>query len=173
MSKTIELKATGETMTFTNSGSNGEFAEIMVTLPGTGEGPPTHRHVLQSELFEAVEGRLGLECEGEKMILKEGESFCVPANALHTCYAVDGEPIKFKATFKPALNIEYAMTEIFASCNRQNAKDPSPIDACYVMQQTKGEYYLGDIPTFIQNTVFPLIAWGGKAFGLVKANPRY
>ena len=62
MNKKIELKATGETITFTKSttDTNGKFVETIVTLPASGNGPPAHRHVFQTELFEAIEGKLGL-----------------------------------------------------------------------------------------------------------------
>ena len=170
MDKKIELKATGETITFTNSCAN--FAEMIVTLPASGDGPPTHRHVLQTELFEAIDGKLGIDCGDKKIVLEPGQSFTVPANTLHRCYAVDGTAIKFKATFTPALSIEYLMTEMFDACNRRNSKDPSAFDACYILRQAKGEYYLGEVPSFIQQTIFPMTAIFGNLFGLVKAKPK-
>ncbi len=174
MNKKIELKATGETITFTKSSAdtNGEFVETLVTLPASGEGPPTHRHVFQQELFEAVDGMLGLDCGDQKIVLTPGESFTVPMNTFHTCYSVDGTEIKFRTRFTPALNIEYMLTEMFDSSNRRKSVDPSPFDACYILQQVKGEYYLKEIPLLIQKTIFPIIAIFGKWFGLIKANPN-
>jgi len=174
MNKKIELKATGETITFTKStaDTNGQFVEILGTLPASGDGPPTHRHFKQTEIFEAIDGKLGLDCGDKKIVLEPGQSFTVPANMLHRCYAVDGTEIKFKATYTPALNIEYLLTEMFEACNRKNAKDPSPFDACYILRQAKGEYYLGEVPAIIQKTVFPMMAVLGKLFGLVKANSK-
>ena len=139
MAETIELKATGETITFTKTGqeTDGKFVETIVTLPGSGEGPPLHQHVLQTELFEALEGRLGLRCDGKEIILAPGQSFTVPQNASHTCYAVDGAEIRFRAVFTPALNIEYMLREIFAACNRRKSKEPSPFDGSFVLHQVK------------------------------------
>jgi mannose-6-phosphate isomerase-like protein (cupin superfamily) len=170
MDKKIELKATGETITFTNS--TVDFAEMIVTLPASGDGPPTHRHVFQTELFEAIEGRLGLDCDDKKIVLEPGQSFTVPLNTFHRCYAVDGIAIHFKATFSPALSIEYLLTEMFEACNRKDSKGPSAFDACYILGQTKGEYYLREIPTFVQKAIFPMIAFFGKLFGLIKAKPK-
>jgi quercetin dioxygenase-like cupin family protein len=144
MDKKIELKATGETITFTKS--TADFAEMIVTLPASGDGPPIHRHVLQTELFEAIDGKLGLDCGDKKMVLEPGQSFIVPENTFHRCYAVDGTAIKFKATFTPALGIEYLLTEMFDACNRNNSKDTSVVDACYILHQIKGEYYLKELP---------------------------
>lgn len=174
MYKKIELKATGETITFTKTSAdtNGQITEVLVTLNANGDGPPTHRHVFQTELFEAIDGKLGLDCGDKKIILEPGQSFTVPANTLHTCYSVDGKEIKFKGIFSPSLSIEYFLTEIFESCNRRNSKEPSPFDACYILQQARGEYYLGGVPTIVQKTIFPMIAICGKLFGLVKAKPK-
>lgn len=174
MSQKIELKATGETIIFTKStaDTNGQFVETLITLPASGDGPPTHRHVFQTEHFEAVQGKLGLDCGSQKMILEPGESFTMPANTLHRCYSVDGKEIKFKATFTPALSIEYFLSEMFEACNRKNSKDPSVFDGCYILRQAKGEYYLGKIPLLVQQTIFPVTAIFGKLFGLVKAKPK-
>jgi mannose-6-phosphate isomerase-like protein (cupin superfamily) len=170
MDKKIELKETGETIIFIKS--TADVAEMIVTLNASGEGPPMHRHVLQTELFEAIDGRLGLDCGDKKIVLEPGKSFTVPANTLHRCYSVDGKEIKFKATFTPALSIEYLLTEMFEACNRKNSKDPSVFDACYILRQAKGEYYLGEVPQFIQQTFFPMTAIFGKLFGLVKAKRK-
>ncbi|WP_373492844.1 cupin domain-containing protein [Aquiflexum sp.] len=174
MNKKIELKATGETITFikTSKDTNGEYVEVITTLPANGARPPLHRHVLQSELFEAVEGRLGLEYGENKIILEPGQSLTLPPNTLHTCYSVDGNEIKCRAVFTPALHIEYFLTEMFASSNRRNSIDPSPYDACFILRKMKGEYYLGDTSLFVQKSIFPLIAIFGKMFGLVKAKSK-
>lgn len=174
MAKKIVLNATGETLVFTKSTAetHGQYVETLATLPAGGDGPPPHRHVGQTERFEAIEGRLGLDCGEKKMILEPGQSFTVPANTLHRCYAVDGASVTFKATFTPALGIEYFLTEMFEACNRNNSKDPSPFEACYILRQVKGEYYLGNVPVLVQQTIFPLMAVFGKLFGLVKSQPR-
>lgn len=174
MHKIIVLNATGETITFTKStaDTNGEYVEMLVTLPATGDGPPIHRHVFQTELFEAIDGKLGLDCASKKWVLEPGQSFTVPANTLHRCYAVEGKAIIFKATFKPAYSIEYLLTEMFEASNRKKSKDPSAFDACYILRQAKGEYYLGGFPSVVQQYIFPLIALIGKLFGIVKAKSK-
>ena len=171
MGKTIVLNATGETITFIDPKDHSKalVAEMIVTLPASAEGPALHRHVHQAELFESLEGNLGIDYGDKYITLRAGESFEVPKNTLHRFYSTDGEALKFRATFTPALNIEYILTEIFESCNRQNSKDPSAFDACHVLRQAKGEYYLGNVPPIIQNTIFPMTAVVGKIFGLVRA----
>jgi mannose-6-phosphate isomerase-like protein (cupin superfamily) len=170
MDKKIEFKATGETITFTKS--TAEVVEMFVTLPVSAEGTPSHRHVLQSESFEIIEGKLGLDCGDQKIVLEPGKSFTVPPNTLHRFYPVEGTVLKFKAIVKPALSIEYLLTGFIEAANRKNSKVPSMFDACYIMRQVKGEYYLGGIPQFVQQTFFPMMAMFGKLFGLLKAKPK-
>lgn len=171
--KTIELKASGETITFlkTTEETNGEYLEILVSFPA-GAGPATHKHSHQTELFESVEGKVGLDCGDDKIVLQPGESFEIPADTWHRSYSIDGDRIKFKAKLMPAASSEYMLTEMFAACNRQQSKEPSAFDACYILHQTNGDYYIGDMPVFVQKTLFPVVAWLGRLLGTVKARPR-
>jgi mannose-6-phosphate isomerase-like protein (cupin superfamily) len=173
MVNSVKLEATGESITFTKTAAdtNGEYLETLVMLPKNADGPPPHRHTLQTELFEAIEGQLRLMCDDEEVLLEPGETFLVPENSVHCFYSSAETDIKLKATFTPALNTQYMLSEIFASCNRRNSKTPSPFDASYVLGQAKGEYSLGDVPVFVQKFIFPVVAIVGKTLGLVKAKP--
>lgn len=171
MPRTLSLIATGESIEIIKSASDtgGEYLEGIVRLKENGEGPPRHRHPLQSEEFIVMEGKLVVECDGGKHELTVGQSFTVPANSPHRFYGADGQAVSFRAIVKPALNLEYFIEEIFEGSNRRNAKAPSPFDAAYILGQMKGEYYLSDVPMFVQKAIFPIIAALGKAFGMVKA----
>ena len=57
-----------------------------------------------------------------------------------------------KSKINPGLNIQYILTEIFESSNRRNSKFPSVFDACYILRQVKGEYYLWDVPVLFRKT---------------------
>src|SRR5205085_2389656 len=95
----------------------------------------------------------------------------VSASMPHSCYPANGAEAVCKNIFTPALNIEYFLTEIFASANRRNSKEPNFLDACYIMSQIPGEYYITAAPKFIQRMLFPVLGNIGKALGLVKAKP--
>ncbi len=171
MNKEIKINATGETIKFLKTGkeTNDEYVETIVRLPASGQGPRTHRHVFQTEYFEAIDGNLGLDCGDNKIVLRPGESFTVPTNTLHRCYSVDGREIEFKAIFRPALSIEYLLTEMFESSNRNNSSEPTAFDAIYIIRQTNDEYFLGDFSEYFQRNVFPLIDGFGRVFKLIKA----
>ena len=174
MERTIELNATKETVTFikTTEETNGEFVEMIVTLRAGGKGPGPHIHHLQTETFEVLEGQVGLLRGIEKIKLRPDETAVIEPNTLHDFWIEDNTDIKFIARITPALNFEWMLREIFASCNRRNSAEPSPFDGSYVIAKLKGEYTLGDVPGFVQKIIFPIIAGIGKMFGLVKIKSR-
>lgn len=164
--ETISLKATGETIEFLEKSQ--EKIILLVSSPINAKGFPMHKHPLQSETLEAVEGKLGLVIENQTMVLEPGQSFTVPANTFHQYFSPDKTALKFKSIFHPPLHVEYLLTEIFASANLQNSSEPRVFDACYVLSQAKGEYFVKHIPVIIQKMFFPLIANIGKLLGLIK-----
>ncbi len=170
MTKQIKLNATGETITFvkTSADKNDEFVEMICTLPAGGQGPPKHIHTLQTELFEVIEGKLGLLVGRDKNVFEPGQSYQLPTNTIHSFYTADNTDIKFRTILKPALDIEWFLTEIFASMNRANSTKPSIFEASYILSQMNEQYYLADIPMFVQKNIFPILAAIGKTFGLVK-----
>ena len=170
MNEQIKINATGETITFykTSADTNGEYVELICTLPVGGQGPPKHIHALQTEFFEAIEGKLGLFIGHNTRILEPGQSCELPANTKHSFYTAGFTDIKFRVVYKPALDIEWFLTETFASINRANSTKPSIFEASYILSQLNGQFYLADIPMFIQKSTFSILGTIGKTFGLVK-----
>lgn len=173
MNRTITLNATGESVTFveTTEETNGEYLEIIVTLKAGGEGPPPHIHNRQTEIFEVLEGTVGVLHGGDKSELKPGDVATIGAGVLHNFWCAGNEDITFRARIEPALNFEWMLREVFASCNRRNKKDPSPWDGSYILTKINGEYTMGGIPKFVQKGVFPVMGGVGKLLGLVKVRP--
>jgi quercetin dioxygenase-like cupin family protein len=153
--KSIILKSTGETITFVKTGKDteGAFAEVICTIPAGQEGPPPHLHPLQDEIFEVIEGKLELSARGKKIVLEEGESFNVSANTAHTFSNPLDSETKFRATYKPALNIDYILVQGFDSLNSQpNPNKPSLqmiVDFDYMLKQIHGQYKFGGAPGII------------------------
>jgi len=164
--KTITLKSSGETITFVKTGkdTDGAFTEIICTLPARQKGPPRHIHLLQDENFEVIEGSLELSADNRKLILKQGQGFNVTAKTAHSFFNPGNTEIKFRATYKPALNIDYFLVQSFEGLNKlRNPRRPSfqmIIDHDYILKQIPGQFEAAGVPTF----VFTLFAAIGKLF---------
>lgn len=144
--KSITLKSTGETITFVKTGKDteGAFTEIICTIPAGQEGPPPHIHPLQDEIFEVIEGKLELSAKGKKIVLEIGQTFNVTANTAHTFSNPLDIETKFRATYKPALDIDYMLVQGFDSLNSQpNPNKPSLqmiVDFDFILKQIPGQY---------------------------------
>jgi len=152
--KTITLLASGETITFvkTSKDTDGAFTEIICTLPGGKRGPPRHIHPLQDEIFGAIEGMLELYAGGTIILLEPGEHFNVTANTAHSFYNPSDTEIKFSATYRPSLDIEYFLVESFDGLNRL-PKPTRPsfqmlVDYDYIQKQIPGQFLAAGVPTF-------------------------
>jgi quercetin dioxygenase-like cupin family protein len=164
--KSITLKTSGETITFvkTSKDTNGAFTEIICTLPAGQKGPPPHIHPLQDENFAVIEGKLELSADGKKIVLEQGQSFNVTANTAHTFFNPCDTEIKFRATYKPGLNIDYFLVQSFDGLNKlSNPKKPGfqmIVDYDYILKQIPGQFVAAGVPTFVL-TLFAAI---GKLF---------
>jgi quercetin dioxygenase-like cupin family protein len=174
MNHTIELIATGESIEVIKSASDtaGAYLEAIVRLKANGDGPPMHRHPYQSEEFTVLEGTLMVEMDGVKHVLEVGETIRVEPNSVHRFSGHEGKAVAIKSIVTPALNLEYFITEIFEASNRNKAKAPTAMEAAFIIHQMRGEYYLAEVPVFIQRFIFPVLASVGRLLGKVKARKR-
>lgn len=169
--KSITLKNSGETITFVKTGrdTNGAYTEIICTVPAGQKGPPSHIHLLQDESFEVIKGKLELHADGKKVVLEQGQSFNVKAKTAHTFSNPSGEEVNFRATYSPALNIDYFLAEGFEALNKHsNPEKPSFqmfVDFDFMLKQIPGQYKFAGMPSF----VFTFIAAIGKLFAKPKA----
>ena len=143
-----------------------------VSLPPKGKGPGPHVHHLQIESFKVTDGVLGVMVADERNELGVGQEMTVPSDTVHDWWNAGGGTVHFVAEVRPALNMEWMLREIFASCNRRASADPSIWDGAYVITQLRGEYSLADVPRLIQRVVFPTVAGIGRVLGLVKVSSR-
>lgn len=145
----------GESITFVKTGvdTNGAYTEIICSLPAAQKGPPPHIHPLQDEIFEAIDGKLELTVNGKKMTLEPGQSFNVTANTAHTFSNPFNHEIKFRATYKPALHIDYLLEQGFVSLNQLPHPDrpgfQAMVDFDFILKQIPGEYKFAGVPPFV------------------------
>lgn len=157
---------TGETITFVKTGkeTNGDYTEIICSILAGQNGPGPHIHPLQEEYLEAVSGNLELSADGKKITLEPGQSFTVKANLSHSFANKTNEEIKFKAIYRPGLNIDYFLVQAFDGLNKlPNPKKPSfqmIVDIDFILKEIPGQYKVAGVPTFIL-TLFASI---GKLF---------
>jgi len=81
--------------------TKGEYTLFQIeVVPGGGNS--LHVHKAYTERFEVVHGALSLQLGKESHVLRPGESFLIPKNALHCFTNKSKVPVKFKVEFRPA-----------------------------------------------------------------------
>jgi uncharacterized cupin superfamily protein len=162
---TIENGA-GEQLTFARrvAGGNGVRVEgYNVVSPGA--GPPMHLHHLQDEQFTVRQGRLGYRRLGEaERFAGPGESVLFRAGEAHRFWNAGQDELRCDAYVEPADNIEYFLTEMFASA-RRNGGRPSLFDIAFLSTRYRSEYEMLEVPAAVQRILFPLVVTIGRLLG--------
>jgi quercetin dioxygenase-like cupin family protein len=78
-----------------------ELLQMEASYGGTGQFPPKHYHPSQDEHFEVLEGTVRTIVDGEERSYEPGESFDIPASAVHQMTA--DPPARVKWEVRPAL----------------------------------------------------------------------
>ena len=157
----------GETLTFTRQvpGPLGDRLEgDNVVQPGA--GPPMHVHYLQREVLTVVEGRMGWQRHGgPPQFAGVGEAAAFEPGDAHRFWNAGDTPLRCAGVIEPADNVEYFLTEIFASTRRNGGKRPGVFDAAYLTRRYRSEFAMLAIPAPVQRIVFPVIVAIGRLLG--------
>lgn len=157
----------GEQLTFLRLVSDpaGDWLEGE-SLVQPGAGPPMHVHYLQEETFTVRQGRLGYQLLDQKPgYAGEGETIVfMPGQAHRFWNAGEGE-LRCTGFVKPAENLEYVLSAIFASQKQNGGKQPDLFDAAYLLRRYKSEFGMMAVPGFVQRFIFPVLIIIGKLLG--------
>ena len=151
----------GESVTFLRGANetNGEYAFVrVVLLPGSGND--LHFHLTFAEIFEAVEGELSIESDGQRVLLAPGERAAAPVGSHHRFFNETDRPITFIAVIQPARRFE-EMLRIAEGLKRDGLLNdtgmPKRILHLGIMFEM-GESYLAGMPLWLQRAIFVPIA---------------
>lgn len=160
----------GESLTFLRrvNHPDGDYLEVEnVVAPGS--GPPMHTHHYQEESLTVVKGRIGYQVQGEeKKYAGEGETVHFAAGVPHKFWNAGEENLHCAGYIKPPDNVEYFLTEIYASTKENGGKEPNRLDGAFLMGRYKSEFSLNEIPTFVQKMIFPVMRVVGSINGRYK-----
>jgi len=67
---------------------------------------------------------------------------------------------------RPPDNIEYFLTEIYASMRRSGGERPGFFDAAHLSQRYRSEFEMVAVPAPVRWLVFPVLAAAGRLLGL-------
>ena len=162
---TIE-NGTGERITFsrTTGGTAGDRLEAEnVVQPGA--GPPMHVHHLQEEALTVRQGRMGYQrLRQQPQYAGPGETVTFGAGEPHKFWNAGEGDLLCTGYIDPILNVEYFLTEMFASVKRGGGR-PDPFDMAFLVTRYRSELGVLEIPPAVQRLVFPTMVALGRLLG--------
>ncbi len=164
--RTIDNGA-GERITFLRRirGTSGDRLEAE-NIVGPGSGPPMHAHLHQVEVLTVQEGRIGYQRAGEPpQFAGPGETVAFKAGEAHRFWNPGEGELRCIGYVEPADNVEYFLTELFASTKRNGGARPDPFDAAFLITRYRPEFAMLAIPAAVQRIVFPIQVALGRLLG--------
>lgn len=141
--------------------------EVENKIPPKG-GPPMHVHYLQDESLTVIAGTMGIKEPGKpERFITIGETVTWVAGEPHKFWNAGNDILHCKGWVSPADSFVYLLSEIHKSVAAGKGK-PSMFDIAFLMRRYKSEFYMLEIPTFIQATYFPAMVFIGKLLGKYK-----
>jgi quercetin dioxygenase-like cupin family protein len=157
----------GERLTFAGVGHDerGEYLEIRNNV-APGAGPPMHVHHLQEEGLTVERGTIGYQVLGEdERRAGPGESVIFPPALAHRFWNAGDDELVCTGFARPPGNLEYFLTEIFASTARSGGERPGAFDAAYLTRRYRSEFEILVVPRPVQRLAFPVIVAVGRMLG--------
>lgn len=158
----------GEHLTFLGirSDEQGEYLEVSNSV-SPGSGPPMHVHHLQEERLTVERGTMGWQRLGEEQHLAgTGESVTFAPGEVHRFWNAGDDELVGTGFVRPPDNLEYFLTQIFASTRANGGRRPRLFDAAYLTSRYRSEFAMADIPRPVQRFVFPIVVAIGRLLGL-------
>jgi mannose-6-phosphate isomerase-like protein (cupin superfamily) len=134
------------------------------------EGPPEHVHTSFAEHFAVAEGTLSILFQGQRRLLRAGETLLVPPGTPHKPFNETGSRVVVRGPMEP----EYAMPELFSVFLTQaygffdeSPSNNQPPAALLQMSRFAPKYdsWLAGTPIPVQKTLFFLIRPAARLLG--------
>ena len=157
----------GELLTFLGVRTDSDGRELLEVENQVqpGSGPPMHVHHLQEESLTVQQGRIGYRVPGgPERFAGPGETVTFAAGQMHRFWNAGDGLLRCSGYASPPGNLEYLLTEVFASMRRSGGR-PNPFDAAYLLDRYRSEITQGDIPAPVRIVAFPILRALGRLLG--------
>lgn len=152
---TLDSPRIGQTVTFVRCACDTDGAELVIdALMRPGAFVPPHRHLLQEEAFEILDG-IGTFHVGHKTIVAgPDDRVLVRPGIGHRFRNRTDRDVRLRATLRPALRTEDLFERLFrlgaeGRVNRLGA--PSPLITAALIREFRDEFfYLAGVPIALQ-----------------------
>jgi mannose-6-phosphate isomerase-like protein (cupin superfamily) len=166
----LENPVTGEVLIFhrTSRETGGDHVLVETIVRPDGFVAAAHVHPHQSERFEVLQGRLGMQAGERQVVAGPGDVVTVPPGTPHRFWNAGETDTRFLAEVRPALEFESLIETMFslAAEGKTNRKGmPNPLRLAVIARSHFDTVRLPFPPTWLQRTGLALGAPIGRLMG--------
>jgi hypothetical protein len=109
---------------------------------------------------------MGWQRQGdEELLAQPGETVTFAPGEMHRFWNAGEDELLCSGYVRAPDNLEYFLTQLFASTRPNGGRRPRLFDAAYLMSRYRSEFGLADIPAPVQRFVFPVVVAVGRLLG--------
>lgn len=144
----------------------GEYIECRNSV-SPGAGPPMHVHHLQEEGLTVERGTIGYQSDGgPERTAAPGESVTFARGEAHRFWNAGDDELVCTGFVRPPGNLEYFLTEMYASMRRKGGDRPGLFDGAYLGRRYRDEFEMTEVPAPIRRLELPVVAAAGRLLRL-------
>ncbi len=160
--KVIRNPQTGQQLRFiqTNRDTNGQLLEMEARFRANSVEPAAHFHPRQAEDFTVLAGELTVEIDGQRKILRQGDTLHVPPNTVHSMWNASTAETLVNWQVTPALDTEYFFETAFglASDGKVGPTGMPPLlQTALLAQHFSNIFRLAKPPRVVQQIIFGVL----------------
>lgn len=158
----IESPTSGLTFTFEQTGTESDGALLAFRAEvAPGASVVAHRHLLQEERFQVLEGEASFKVRRKVAVLGPGEQLAIAPGDPHSFRNETDRPVELKVEFRPALRTAELFEALFAldragQVNRFGAPSPRRT-ARLAREHGDGFFWLAGLPVGLQRALFRVL----------------
>jgi len=123
-----------------------------------------HVHHLQEEGLTVERGTIGYQSEeGPERTAGPGESVTFAPGEAHRFWNAGDDELVCTGFARLPGNLEYFLTEMYASMRRRGGDRPGFFDGAYLGHRYRSEFEMTEVPAPVRRLVFPVVAAAGRA----------
>lgn len=166
----VENPVTGDRIIFSKRAVDTDGELVLGELHAAPQSPglPEHIHPTQDEHWEVLSGELSIKLDREVRTLSEGEEVTFPQGSPHMVWNESDREARARVEFRPGFRVELLIETFFGLAQDGKTDDqgmPNLLQTAVILHEFRDEFYLTELPIFIQRPLFAALAQIGRLLG--------
>ena len=170
-------KYTGDSIEFieTAADTGGDRVTLKVHLKSQGKTVDDHIHLIQTESFKVLHGKMTYFLNGKEMHLTKGQHVTLPKDVPHNHYNTHPQPVEYLQTIRPAMDIDLFIENLFGLINDGKVRNGNMkfLQAMVTLKYLDSPSLLANLPRSLQRGLAAVLAPLARLLGYRAIYKKY